>query len=129
MNKKLYIKYLSWVGIIGPLFFFAWISILGILYDGYSPISQMMSEIGAVDSPYSSLLQYGGFSELGIAWTSFTYLLLYKLKNDWGRNVGLGLIFVASIMIPELDPIIGLVQRAGIFFPLLWTVYLSKLLL
>lgn len=51
-TKKLFIL----IGIIGPIFYFVLLTILGLLSKGYDPISTGMSEIGAVDSPFKNLM-------------------------------------------------------------------------
>jgi hypothetical membrane protein len=90
-------KILSWIVIIGQIFFVLWLTLLGFLWENYSPISQMMSEIGAINSPYSNLMQFGGFSLLGLTWTCFSILLYLKLYDNWAKLIGILLIFISSI--------------------------------
>lgn len=63
-NKKLKIFFLC--GIVGPVFYFALLIVLGAMWDGYDPVSIGMSELGAVNSPFKNLMNYLGFSMLGI---------------------------------------------------------------
>ena len=49
MDSK-YHRIMIIIGIVSPVYYFLLLSILGLLWDGYDPISQSMSEIGAVDS-------------------------------------------------------------------------------
>ncbi|MFQ5833372.1 MAG: hypothetical protein ACE5H4_11755 [Candidatus Thorarchaeota archaeon] len=41
-------------GIVGPVIYAVVLVGLGLLEPGYDPISQSMSELGAVDAPYAS---------------------------------------------------------------------------
>lgn len=66
MKEKI-INLLIISGIIGPIFFFTLLTILGLIWNGYNPISTGMSEIGAIDSPFKNLMNYLGFSLLGIS--------------------------------------------------------------
>ncbi|MFX0009181.1 MAG: DUF998 domain-containing protein [Candidatus Hermodarchaeota archaeon] len=74
------VKYLVIPGIIGPIFFFILLTILGILWSGYDPISTGMSEIGAVDSPFKDIMNYLGFSLLGLFIIAFSvgYKIYFK---------------------------------------------------
>jgi len=203
MNKDLLLtKGLSIIGIIGPIFFIILLTVLGVLWQGYSPIIQFMSEIGAVGSPYSPIMQFGGFSLLGLVWIDFCILLILELKRTWISNVSIGLLLLGSvamflvgffrcdvscinitfsgkihsmlamisniafvfgmlvlhfqickderfskglvtvllimtivsnilsplIMLPQLKAVTGLVQRAGIFLPLIWTTIISYII-
>ncbi|MFX1425346.1 MAG: hypothetical protein ACFFBE_02760 [Promethearchaeota archaeon] len=60
------LKFIMLSGLIGPILFFAVLTTLGIMWEGYDPISTGMSEIGAVDSPFKVMMNYLGFSLLGI---------------------------------------------------------------
>jgi hypothetical membrane protein len=192
-------KPLSIVGIVGPLFYIALLTVLGILWQGYSPIKQFMSELGAAGSPYSTVMQFGGFSLLGLVWIAFSLLLFLELKRTWVTSIGIGLIFLSAIamfavgffrcdalcvnvtseaimhsmlatlsnisfvfgmlvlhfqirkdkrfsknlvtlllfmaivanvlspliILPQLESVTGLVQRVGIYIPLIWTMIIS----
>ncbi|MFX0073033.1 MAG: DUF998 domain-containing protein [Candidatus Hermodarchaeota archaeon] len=75
-------KILILSGVIGPTFFFALLTILGLLWEGYNPISTGMSEIGAVDSPFKDIMNYLGFSLLGIFIVIFSFgFTVYFKKN------------------------------------------------
>ncbi len=80
--KEKTLKLLISAGIIGPIFYFILLSILGIMWDGYNPISTGMSEIGAVDSPFKNIMNYLGFSLLGLFIISFSFgFRLYFKQN------------------------------------------------
>lgn len=59
-------KLLLLCGIIGPAFYWVLLTALGMIWTGYDPVSQSMSEIGAVDSPFKNAMNYAGFSLLGV---------------------------------------------------------------
>ena len=60
-------------GIIGPVLFFTLLTILGLMWSGYNPVTTGMSEIGAVDSPFKDIMNYLGFSLFGIFFISQKY--------------------------------------------------------
>ena len=64
--KEKNLKLLVMPGIIGPIFYFVLLTILGLMWPGYNPVSTGMSEIGAVDSPFKNIMNYLGFSLLGL---------------------------------------------------------------
>jgi len=43
-------------GIISPILFFTILTILGLIWSGYNPVSTGMSEVGAVDSPFKDIM-------------------------------------------------------------------------
>jgi hypothetical membrane protein len=59
-------KYFILAGIVGPIGYFALLVTLGLLWSGYNPILQSMSEIGGVESPFKNIMNIFGFSLLGI---------------------------------------------------------------
>ena len=65
MKKKI-LKLFIIAGIIGPILYFLLLTILGLMWQDYNPITTGMSEIGAVDSPFKNIINYFGFSLLGI---------------------------------------------------------------
>lgn len=77
-NKILFI-----VGIIGPVFYFLLLTTLGLMWKGYNPTLQSMSEIGSVISPYKDIMNYFGFSLLGVFISFFGVGLL----KEFGRGV------------------------------------------
>lgn len=70
-------------GIIGPLFYFILLTLLGMLWAGYNPISTGMSEIGAVGSPFKDIMNYLGFSLLGLSIILFSIGLRAFFKRGW----------------------------------------------
>lgn len=69
LTKKLFIL----IGISGPIFYFVLLTILGLLWEGYDPISTGMSEIGALDSPFKDIMNFLGFSLLGMTIVLFSF--------------------------------------------------------
>lgn len=53
-------------GMVGPVFYFFILSLIGVLWSGYDPISQHMSELGGIESPYKNLMNVAGFMGLGV---------------------------------------------------------------
>jgi hypothetical membrane protein len=74
-------KYLILAGVVGPLtFFFTIFFLFDIMYPGYDPVNQYISELGAVDSPVRVLASVFGFSLLGVFTMMFSYGL-YRTKE------------------------------------------------
>jgi hypothetical membrane protein len=85
-------KNLILAGIIGPVLFFVVLTVLGSLWEGYNPVTTGMSEIGAVDSTYQDLMNYLGFSLLGV----FIVLFGIGFNKYFGRGLQLN---IACILI------------------------------
>ena len=84
MNNILFLA-----GIIGPVFYFLILSVLGYLWAGHNPVFQSMSEIGSVVSPYKDIMNYFGFSLLGI----FMVLFGFGSLNEFGKGTLQYLVF------------------------------------
>lgn len=192
-------KFLAIAGIAGPIIYFVVLNVLGFLQEGYNPIINYLSELGAVDAPFGPVMQFAGFSLMGVFILLFSIalyhgtrkdifaktcavlfiagaislvavgffpcdsrcmnitetgkmhgitatipaillpiaiaLVSYSLEKDsnWGkkwRNITLAF-GIASIALSPLTmfdffkPVIGLVQRLGMFVPLLWMLLVS----
>ena len=76
-------RILIFAGIIGPVFYLLLLITLGSIWAGYNPIIQSMSEIGGVSSPYKDIMNYLGFSLLGI----FIVLFSIGLRREFGGGV------------------------------------------
>ena len=70
----------EFAGIVGPVFYLLLLTILGLLWTGYDPIVQSMSEIGGVMSPYKNIMNYLGFSLLGICIVSTPFFCDPRLR-------------------------------------------------
>jgi hypothetical membrane protein len=93
---KIY-KTSSIIGIIFPLYYVILIALLGLMWEGYNPITQLMSELGAVNSPFSPIVQFLGFSAMGIVIFIFSFVLYNNLEKDWPLRIGIILLIIAGI--------------------------------
>ena len=59
-------RVLALIGAAGPVFYIVFVTVLGLLREGYNPIRDTQSELGAVDSPFRALMNVAGFMGLGI---------------------------------------------------------------
>jgi len=84
-------------GIIGPIFYFVLLTILGIIWNGYNPISTGMSEIGAIDSPFKNIINYFGFSLLGLTIISFSFGFKSYFKNNFQLKIAFILLLLGGI--------------------------------
>ncbi|TRO45472.1 DUF998 domain-containing protein [Candidatus Bathyarchaeota archaeon] len=89
--------FLALCGFIGPVIYFIVLIVLGMLWKGYDPINQGMSELGAADSPYAFFMNLFGFQLLGIFIIAFGIGLNRYLNNKWGSKIGIALIFIGGI--------------------------------
>ena len=90
------------VSIAGPFYYIAFVTLLGLLWAGYDPISQTQSELGAVDAPHGLLMNVAGFMALGVVILAFAATVHRTLgPSPWRAAVtlllavaGLGMITV-----------------------------------
>jgi len=87
-------RLLALSGIIGSIFFFTLLTILGLMWIGYNPITTGMSEIGAVNSPFKDIMNYLGFSLLGI----FIAIFGIGFKAYFKNNLQLIIIFILLVI-------------------------------
>lgn len=85
------------VGVGGPLFYIALVVALGLLWDGYDPIRQTQSELGAVDSPYGDLMNVAGFMGLGFTILAFAVAYRLLLKGGWAQKLATVLLVVGGL--------------------------------
>jgi hypothetical protein len=64
------------------------------MWNGYNPISTGMSEIGAVDSPFKNIMNYLGFSLLGIS------IIIFGIgfKAYFKKNLPLTIVFMLLLI-------------------------------
>jgi len=84
-------------GIVGPLFYFFILTILGHLWSGYNPTLQSMSEIGSVGSPYKDVMNYLGFSLLGVFMTLFSIGLLREFGKGILQYLAFFMVLIAGL--------------------------------
>ena len=82
LNTKVQ-EYLSLAGILGPLVYFLLLTTLGFLWEGYSPLRDSMSELGAVDSPYKTMMNVLGFMGLGLSILLFALAYHRQMEKSW----------------------------------------------
>lgn len=87
-------KLLILTGIIGPIFYFLLLTFLGLLWEGYDPIATGMSEIGAMDSPFRDIMNYLGFSLLGISIMLFSF----GFKSYFGNNLPIRVVHLLLLL-------------------------------
>ena len=71
--------------------------ILGVLWDGYDPIRDTQSELGAVDSPFRHAMNFGGFFVLGVAILAFAAIYALALPRTFVRSVVVLLLLVGGV--------------------------------
>jgi hypothetical protein len=78
--------------------------VLGLLWEGYDPIRDTQSELGAVNSPYRWVMNVAGFGGLGLSILAFAASYALVLRGGWPQAVaviflgvaGLGMVIVGS---------------------------------
>lgn len=90
-------KYLSLAGVVGPFFYFLLLAILGQLWAGYNPVRDSMSELGAVDSPYRTIMNVFGFMGLGVSILLFALVYYYQMERGWLTQLALFFLAIAGV--------------------------------
>lgn len=85
------------VAAIGPVAYIVLTIVLGLLWDGYDPIRNTQSELGAVNSPYQTIMNVGGFMGLGVCILSFAAAFGLVLRDGWAKVLVLVLIGIAGV--------------------------------
>lgn len=93
---KQWARALSLLAAIGPIFYIALTLALGLLWVGYDPIGDTQSELGAVDSPYRTLMNVAGFMGIGLCIFAFAGAYGLILRDRWARIVVLALLTIAG---------------------------------
>jgi len=81
----------------GPIAYIVLTIVLGLLWDGYDLIGDTQSELGAVDSPYATVMNVGGFMGLGVSILAFAGAYGMVLRGGWAKVLGLVLIVIAGV--------------------------------
>lgn len=84
-------------GVVGPVFYFLLLTALGLMWKGYNPTVQSMSEIGSVVSPYKDIMNYLGFSLLGIFISLFGVGLLKEFRRGVLQYLTFFLVLIAGV--------------------------------
>jgi hypothetical protein len=85
------------IGIVGPLFYIALVVVLGLLWQGYDPIRQTQSELGAVDSPYGDLMNGAGFMGMGFTILAFTAAYHLLLRHGMAKTLATVLLVLGGL--------------------------------
>lgn len=87
------------LGLTIPVFFFLLLTYLGVLWknSGYNPITTGMSELGAIDAPYSYVANLLGFSLLGATVSFFGFNLLKHIKKTRQAHAAIFLLIIGGV--------------------------------
>jgi hypothetical protein len=85
---------LALIGIVGPIFYIVLVTVLGLLWQGYDPIRDTQSELGAVASPDGTLMNVAGFMGLGLVILAFAAAYRMVLR----RSAASGLAVLALVI-------------------------------
>jgi len=84
-------------GIVGPITYAVVLTVIGMLWEGYNPVRQGMSELGAANAPHSFFMNVFGFQLLGVCMAAFGYGLHRQIKGRWFSKIGTVLIIIGGI--------------------------------
>jgi hypothetical membrane protein len=90
------VRALLLAGVAGPLAYAALVVVLGLLTDGYQPIRDSMSELGAVDASHRHIMNIGGFMGLGVTILLFAAGFFMVLRDGWLPRLATGLLVAAG---------------------------------
>ncbi len=91
-------SWLSLLVLIGPGILLP--EIIGAMQDGYSPVANYLSELGATGAPYATLINHFGFLPIGLAVIVLVFALYQKFSNF--PMARLGSLFLLGIAIGYL---------------------------
>ncbi len=86
-------------GIVGPAIYAVVLVSLGLLEPGYDPISQSMSELGAVDAPYAIVMNTLGFPLLGVFFMIFAVGVNRGISGGEGTRIGPFLMIISGVFL------------------------------
>jgi len=82
---------------VGPVGYLVLVTVLGLLWDGYDPIRDTQSELGALDSPYRQVMNLAGFMGLGVSILAFAAAYYLLLASSWAKVLATGLLAIAGL--------------------------------
>jgi hypothetical protein len=97
---------------VGPLLYVLLVTVLGLLWEGYDPIRDSMSELGGVESPYGRLMNVAGFMALGVSILAFAAAYRLLLPRGRWQAIALPLAAMASAFVFGSDRRFGLGWQA-----------------
>ncbi|MBK9178710.1 MAG: DUF998 domain-containing protein [Acidimicrobiales bacterium] len=89
-------RLLALIAAIGPIAFIALTIVLGVSWEGYDPVRDTQSELGAVNAPHGTVMNVAGFMGLGLCILAFAGAYGLVLRGRWARWLGLLLIVAAG---------------------------------
>lgn len=84
-------------GILGPVFYFIVIAVIGSLHPNYSHISQSMSELGSVGAPYAVIINTLGFPLLGLFLIVFSIGIDRGIERNRASKIGPALVTLSGL--------------------------------
>lgn len=87
---------LTAIGAVGPVAHVALVVALSAIVDGYDPLRDSISELGARDAPYRRLMNLAGFMGLGVALLAFAAGYHLLLRRGRLAPLATGLLIVAG---------------------------------
>jgi hypothetical membrane protein len=88
---------LASIGVIGPIGYVALVTALGILWEGYDPIRDTQSELGASDSPYGPVMNVAGFVGLGVSILAFAAAYWSVIHRSTWKALAVAASIVAGV--------------------------------
>ena len=90
-------RVLALIVAIGVVLYVALTFLLGWMWEGYDPIRDTQSELGAVDSPYRTWMNIGGFMGLGVVILCFAAAYHLLLRDGIAKTIATALVMVAGV--------------------------------
>jgi hypothetical membrane protein len=87
---------LALVGVIGPLGYLVLVTVLGLGWEGYDPIRDTQSELGAVNSPSRLVMNVAGFMGVGVSILAFAVAYWLLLRRSLAMTLAAGPAAVAA---------------------------------
>jgi hypothetical membrane protein len=82
---------------VGPVYYLVLVTVLGLLWNGYDPIRDTQSELGAMGSPYGLVMNLAGFMGLGVCILAFAAAYWLLLAPSWAKVLATGLLGLAGL--------------------------------
>lgn len=87
---------LALLAAVGPVYYIVLTTVLGMMWQVHDPIRDTQSELGAVDSPYRTIMNGGGFMVLGVCILAFVMAYAALLRGRWVKWLAVALLTVAG---------------------------------
>ena len=88
---------LALLGVVGPVGYLVLVTVLGLLWDGYDPIRDTQSELGALDAPDRLVMNLAGFMGLGVSILAVAAAYWLLLAPSRAKLLGTGLLGLAGV--------------------------------